>query len=430
MPFMLDEQPTLNVAIVGGGIAGAVLAIGLINRGINVKLYERARDFSEVGAGLGFTPNAEWAMKVIDPLIHVAFKKVAVQNSTDWFTWIDSYTANEATDGSNDELIYNMYLGERGFEGCHRAQFLDELAKLIPRQCVEFRKNLRTIEERGEDQKMVVVGCDGIRSRVRQLVLGEDHPAAYPGYSHKYAFRGLIPMEKAVEVLGEKRTASRFMHLGQGAHALTFPVAGGTLLNVVAFVNDPEEWPHSEKLTSTGTKQEAVNAFKHFAPTTRAIIDLLPEKLDRWAIFDTFDNPAPTYVKGRMVLMGDAAHASSPHHGAGAGMCIEDAAALVGLLQMVQSEMQHSKHTMSDLLRLALATYDQVRLDRSHWLVETSRYVGELYEWQHGSDPVKISREIDWRARKIWAYNIEEMSRLTKENFTRRLWKLDEALLY
>jgi salicylate hydroxylase len=161
MPYVFDEQHTLDVAIVGGGITGAVLAVGLLSRGLKVKVYERARGFSEVGAGIGFTPNAEWAMKVVDPRIHLAFKKVASRNATDWFTWINSHGGNEANNGTKDELIYNMYLGERGFEGCHRAQFLNELAKLIPEDCAQFRKNLSTIEDRGEDQKIVLKFQDG-----------------------------------------------------------------------------------------------------------------------------------------------------------------------------------------------------------------------------------------------------------------------------
>lgn len=56
-----------------------------------VRVYERARDFHEIGAGIGFTPNAEWAMKVVDPRIHAAFKRVATPNASDWFQWVDAF---------------------------------------------------------------------------------------------------------------------------------------------------------------------------------------------------------------------------------------------------------------------------------------------------------------------------------------------------
>ena len=195
------------------------------------------------------------------------------------------------------------------------------------------------------------------------------------------------------------------------------------LLNVVAFVTDTREWPYKEKLVGPGSKEEAVEAFKGFGPAIRSIIDLLPEHPDRWAVFDTFDNPAPTYVKGRVCVSGDAAHASSPHHGAGAGFCIENAVVLATLMQDVQSKLwgpadSSRKHS---LVRTAFATYDRVRLHRTQWLVDTSRFVGELYEWQHGRDPDKMGQEIDSRSRRIWDYDIQQMVRETEQNFRQRL---------
>ena len=228
-------------------------------------------------------------------------------------------------------------------------------------------------------------------------------------------------MEKAIAALGKEKSTTRHMHIGPDAHALTFPVAGGTLLNVVAFVTDPEDWPYKDKLTGPGSKAEAVRAFEKFRPEIRAIIDLLPENLDRWAVFDTLKNPAPTYAKGRISVSGDAAHASSPHHGAGAGFCIEDAAVIATLLQAVQAESQNTGPSRANLIRTAFEVYDKVRLERTQWLVETSRFVGELYEWQHGSNPVFIGKEIDWRSHKIWDYNIDEMMRGTDDEFKRRL---------
>jgi salicylate hydroxylase len=84
---MLDPMTTqpLSVAIVGGGIAGLTLAKGLLKSKLHPKIFERDVSLREIGAGIGFTPNAERAMKVLDPRIHEAFKRVTVQNGTDWF---------------------------------------------------------------------------------------------------------------------------------------------------------------------------------------------------------------------------------------------------------------------------------------------------------------------------------------------------------
>ncbi|GLA89626.1 hypothetical protein AtubIFM56815_004113 [Aspergillus tubingensis] len=85
------DTDKFEVAIIGAGITGITLALGLLSRGIPVRVYERARDFHEIGAGIGFTPNAEWAMKVVDPRIHAAFKRVATPNASDWFQWVDAF---------------------------------------------------------------------------------------------------------------------------------------------------------------------------------------------------------------------------------------------------------------------------------------------------------------------------------------------------
>lgn len=274
-----------------------------------------------------------------------------------------------------------------------------------------------------------MIGCDGIRSRVRQLVAGDGNkPSHHPQYTHKYAFRGLIPMEMAYSVLGQEKTETRHMYLGPEGHALTFPVAGGKLLNVVAFVTDADNWPYPDKFTAPASKADAIKAFERFNPTIRAIIGMLPETLSKWAVFDTFDHPVPTFVKGRICISGDAAHAAAPYHGAGAGFAIEDGAVLSYLLSVVDDRTRANPAEDYDsktlLVRKALETYNSVRLERAQWLVNTSRYIGNVYEWQDpqvGSDHKKCAEEIDWRCRKIWHYDIDEMMRETKERFSKHV---------
>lgn len=161
MAGMMAEEKALEIAIVGGGITGMTLALGLLSRNINVQVYERGSSFREIGAGIGFTPNSEWAMRVLDPRIHAAFKRVAVQNATDWFQWVNGYGPDSADRNDHEELVYKMYLGERGFEGCHRADFLDELVQMMPEGKVEFNKNLDSIVDRGDYKKLLLTFRDG-----------------------------------------------------------------------------------------------------------------------------------------------------------------------------------------------------------------------------------------------------------------------------
>ena len=113
----------------------------------------------------------------------------------------------------------------------------------------------------------------------------------------------------------------------------------------------------------------------------------------------------PTFRKGRICITGDAAHATSPHHGAGAGFCIEDSAVLAALLADEHVET-------ADDLEAALAAYDECRRERGHWLVQSSRWVGDCYEWRAsgiGSDFAKIEKEINDRNGRIANVDIGQM---------------------
>ena len=268
-----------------------------------------------------------------------------------------------------------------------------------------------------------VIGCDGIRSRVRQLFLGMDHPASYPSFCHQIAFRGLVQMDRAVAALGEEKAHKMCMHMGPRAHVLNFPIAQHTLINVVAFATEEGEWPH-EKLTAPATKDEVMEVFKDWNPAVRTIVSLLEDSLDKWAIFDSYEHPAPTFSSGRVCIVGDAAHASAPHHGAGAGFGVEDALALSTVMEEVVTTLKRGGKgaSKSAALTAAFEAYDVTRRERSQWLVKSSRSVGDTYEWAHpdcGSDPEKCLKEVEWRAHKIWYFNIDAMLRDVRSAFYR-----------
>lgn len=162
----MDYEPrkSLQVAIIGGGIAGVSLALGLFSRNINVKVYERGKSFREVGAGIGFTSNAERAMLALDARIYHAYKKVAAQNVDDWYHWVDAsdHTGETAYEhGSQNDLVHRMDLGPRGFEGCHRADFLDEIVSILPTELVKFDKNLEDVVEQGGGGRLSLKFTDG-----------------------------------------------------------------------------------------------------------------------------------------------------------------------------------------------------------------------------------------------------------------------------
>ncbi len=115
------------------------------------------------------------------------------------------------------------------------------------------------------------------------------------------------------------------------------------------------------------------------------------------------DNPVPTFTKGRVCISGDAAHATAPHHGAGAGLCIEDSYVLAELFA------DPSVRGPGDLAA-ALAAFDENRRERGQWLVQSSRRIGDTYEWQAsgiGSDVALVEKEIIERNGIIADYDIQ-----------------------
>ncbi|TLS29424.1 hypothetical protein PpBr36_02133 [Pyricularia pennisetigena] len=429
----------IHVAIVGGGIAGVSLALGLHKRGVSFTLYERAPEIREIGAGIGLSPNAERAMEMLDrTTVLDAYKRIATPNGVDEFQWIDGFRT--------DELIYTLYMGKDGFQGCRRSDLVDEWIKGVPADRISLGKEAKSIRQLGEGGSDaaddggqrggkaveitfkdgttatadVVVGCDGIWSRVRELLLGPDHPASQAGYSGKYCFRTLVPYDKALEVLGHDRVHTRYMYNGPGAHCITYPVGLGDnlVLNVMVALSDPNPWPLHEtggKHTAPGTREEAERATKDFHPTFRKVISLLPEKVEKWAIFDSMENPAPTFSKGQVCLAGDAAHATGPHLGAGAGVGIEDALLLSTLLERIDQAVKNSgaEEKKRDMISRALDIYDGLRRERTQWLVVATREAVDMFQWKQGEavgrDGEAFGREIGKRFHRVWDYDLDGM---------------------
>ncbi|KAK3389142.1 hypothetical protein B0H63DRAFT_463062 [Podospora didyma] len=421
----------LRVAIIGAGITGINLALGLQARNVSYTVYERAPGFREIGAGIGFSPNAERAMGSVNPEVLQAFRRVANPNGEDYFQWVDGH--------DTAELLFRLHVGKDGFQGCRRCDILEEWAKLIPPERVEFGKEIDCVTEDAKglviqfkdgtaDTADVVIGCDGIRSRIRQLVLSnpKDKNAAQPHYSSKYCFRALVPMPAAVAAIGEYRSGTRFMYNGPKAHVITYPIGNNSVLNMLAVLSDNAPWPDQTKHTLSGSKSEATAAFEGWHPTVRKIVDLFPEQMDKWAIFDMAEHPASTYVRGRICVAGDAAHAAGPHLGAGGGMGIEDALVLSELLAKVDNleEEAFRGSAGAALIEAALKVYNDVRYRRTQDVVQSTRAAVDLFQWQDraiGSDGTKFGQQISRTFHHVWDYDVDDMVR-------EALAKLDETV--
>ena len=201
---MASQEATpkpFDIAIVGGGISGLTLAIALLEHSIRVTIYESAKHFGEIGAGVSFGPNAARAMALLSPKIYHAFTKCKTDNV--WENQKQAFftcrVGDERRADKNGFVKPGKKVGDALFQvkfseddsdsgGVYRAHFLNELVKSVPEGVAKFGKKVievRDTEDRSGDvvlrfrdgtsaRHTAVVGCDGIKSQTRVFVLGED----------------------------------------------------------------------------------------------------------------------------------------------------------------------------------------------------------------------------------------------------------------
>jgi salicylate hydroxylase len=428
------NDPNHPIAIVGGGLGGLALAIGLLKHGIHVHIYEAAAEFAEIGAGVAFGPNSTRALALIDQELIEGYKKHATFNedrerdhtfiSIRWGVDEERKAPeNVGKDVGNGakagDLIWHLddkwapegatKLGVRTRSCIHRARLLDVLVSLLPAGIASFGKSFESLEtqpdgtiklqfeDRTTAMASAVIGCDGIKSKVRSHVCGSDIDATYVG---EYAYRAMVPKAEAEKALGAELARNGQLYCGYGAYIVTYPVEHGEFTNMVAIpheLGDAWSWDHQE-WTVPATTDEFVRKYQGWIP---ALVDVFKRHCQpmKWALFN-LQHDAP-YFKGRVCLLGDSAHAATPHLGAGAGMAMEDAYILSNLIAAVKG---------SDDIESAFTAYDEVRRPRTQKLIELSRLSGLIIEFlmpDVGDDVRKVREKYEEWYQWLWHEDLE-----------------------
>ena len=171
-------------------------------------------------------------------------------------------------------------------------------------------------------------------------------------------------------------------------------------MNVVAFHTKADGRWDDHEWVKPMSKDAMLRDFEDWGESVKEILSLM-EKPDVWALFNHL--PANTYHRnGKICLLGDAAHASTPHQGAGAGMALEDA--------FIMSRLLGSIHDAKDI-ESAFAAFDAVRRPRTQKLVTTSKEAGEIYEFEGeglGDDVQKITQNLQHRYDWIWKEDLDQ----------------------
>jgi salicylate hydroxylase len=354
----------LRAAIVGGGIGGLSAANALHRRGIDVVVFEQADALGEIGAGVFIYPNSLRQLERLGLGEALAAVGAKVGNGSQYCRMDGTVVGPILTTDSN---------GWNGMYGMHRADLLQVLADALPPDAIRTGHRCIHLEQidsaaqlqfaNGEIAEAdVVIAADGIQSTLQKYV---DEPKP-PEYSGSRAYRGLIAREK----LSEWREEAHQVWMGDGKHFMVFPVRSGRLLNYVGFV--PTRNETIESWSAVGDRDELAASF---AGWDQRVVGLL-EKVETcfwWGLYDR--RPLAAWTKGRLVLLGDAAHAMLPHLGQGANQAIEDGFALAVLLE---------GRTSSEVVDV-LPQYEKLRRVRTDVIQAEARQNGLRYDSKYES---------------------------------------------
>jgi len=376
------STPALRVAIVGGGIGGAAAANALLQRGIEVQVFEQASALTEVGAGVGMAPNGLRALR------RLGFADEIVRYGAAW-----SDPRFYRADGT---FIAPMWPPDTAVEfyGMHRADLLEMLVDRLPadiirtgHRCVSFEQDddqaTVTFANGARATTDVVVGADGIHSALQPYVV---EPSA-PTSSGSMAYRGIIPSASVDWPAGAMRN-----FLGPRKRFMIYPVRAGELLNYVGFV--PMDQQIKESWSAPGDPAELAAEFAGWDPVVQAVLAQV-KTCFRWGLYDR--EPLRTWTNGRLTLLGDAAHPMLPHAGQGANQAIEDGVAVAAILA------QADRASVPQALRV----YEAVRRERTAGVQRMSRSNGARYEASSDLDARDRQMSDHESASRAWIWNYD-----------------------
>ena len=347
-------------AIIGGGIGGLSLAIAMQRKGFHVTVYENTPVIKPLGAGLGLAANAVRAFTEIGISEDVleagsVLKKVSIKNQQ-----------GKVLAQTDSQKISRKYNVVNNFT-IHRADLHDVLLRHLSegslqlgRGCVDFVQDKSSVKLTFQDGSIseadYVIACDGVHSLFRKKLLPKSKPR-YAGYT---CWRAVIDNVPAAVDLNE--TSETW---GAGSRFGIAPLNNNRLY-WFACVNAPE---NDQKKRSYGIKELS----KHFGEFHSPIPEILEHTNDQQLIWnDIIDiKPLKRFAFERILLMGDAAHATTPNMGQGACMAIEDAAILANTISDSQSVEQ------------AFADFERKRIHRTTTIVNESWQLGRVAQWEN-----------------------------------------------
>ncbi|MDH2401818.1 FAD-dependent monooxygenase [Bradyrhizobium sp. SSUT18] len=351
---MRADLKTMSIAVIGGGIGGLSAALHLLRMGFDVHVYEQTSRIGEIGAGIQISPNA--SRLLIRLGLKPTMDKVGVRSRAIHLRrWDDGRKLQSIPVGPELEAAF----GAPHYH-FHRGDLAEMLRAALPSERVHVGHRLVGLDEKDESviarfengviaDADLVVGADGIHSRVHALLFGSVK-ARFTGCA---AWRGLVPAER-IRHLDIDVAAHNWM--GPDGHVVHYWVSAGQFMNVVC-IKEHSEWTDDGWMTP-GRVADVRARYEGWHPTVQELIAAFPETFV-WALHDRPELPG--WTKGRVTLLGDACHPMLPFMAQGAAQSVEDGATLAALLRM-----------MPDDVPAALRRYEEIRKPRVTRLQQAS----------------------------------------------------------
>jgi salicylate hydroxylase len=368
-----------RVAIIGGGIGGLTAANALSRAGIEVAVYEAAAELKEIGAGVALHANAMRVLRTIG--VEDGVRKIA--GRSDYMvtrTWKGRMISK--TSRAQQAALF-------GLEGAtvHRADLLDVLAAALPPDMVTLGKRCTEVLPDGdvavarfadgtEAEADIIIGADGIHSAVRTSLFGPDAPR----FTGKICYRSVVP---AAAVPGHRPSSDNGQWLGPHGTVVLYPLRGEELINVVAHYDD-DGYRHESWITEC----ERAEVLERYAGWNESLLRLFGAGTTwyKWALYDR--DPIPQWTRGRVTLLGDAAHPMLPYLGQGACQALEDGAVLATALSAEAADPV-----------TGLARYERTRRPRASRVVLTARERGVSNHLPSRWAALRRDVSIAWRRR-------------------------------
>ena len=387
----------MRIAIVGGGVGGLTTAIALIRKGFDVAVFEQSPAITQLGASLQLGPNALRLMSELGLL--PALRTIGVlPDAVDFLRWDDGSLLLHTELGGSAEDYFGAPQLDFFRPDLHRV-----LVDALPRGVLRLGRPIELIDQDqygvtlraagGEHIRAdAAIAADGIRSRIRQQLVGADQPV----FSGTVVYRGVVPDADAVDIHPYRLN---LYWLGPYRHGVSYWIAAGRLLAVNCAVQDAE-WSR-ESWTLEAPPEEAAAAFEGWHPPLLERIRRVKTSL-RGAVF--VRRPLEHWSFERITLLGDAAHAMEPFQAQGAAQAIEDA--------FVLAECLAADHDVSAALR----RYERIRMSRAEELQDSSSAAANVFYLPDGEEQrqrdaryATLLEELPFGTRQpIWEYDVRQ----------------------